>query len=275
MPDDILTDASRAQLAIAVEENLYALFRAMMILPDSEIVESDTLTYHHAFPPNPMFKGVWATRLTNENADAVIDETLGWYKQRGAPFIFWWVTPRSTPNDLRERLLARGFQENIAGDAGMAVELNALNENIKTPGNFRIERALTDSQIRDWANTFVKAFEIPAWAGNAWYDATTRIGTVNAPWQLYLGYWNDKPVATNILFHGAGVASVYGVGTIPSARGQGIGALITLKPLLDARTMGYKYGVLFSTEMGRPVYERLGFRDVDYLIARYLWLDGG
>lgn len=275
MSNEILTHATTEQLAIAVEENLNALFRAMMILPESEIVETDAVTYHHAFPSNPMFKGVWATRLTNENADAVIDETLAWYKQRGAPFIFWWVTPRSTPADLRERLLARGFQENIASDPGMAVELNALNENIKTPENFRIERALRDSQIRDWANTFVEAFKIPAWAGNAWYDATTRIGAENAPWQLYLGYWNDKPVATNILFHGAGVASVYGVGTIASARGQGIGAIITLKPLLDARDMGFQYGVLFSTEMGHPVYKRLGFRDVDYSIARYLWINGG
>ena len=275
MSNEILTHATTEQLAIAVEENLNALFRAMMILPESEIVETDAVTYHHAFPSNPMFKGVWATRLTTENADTVIDETLAWYKQRRAPFVFWWKTSRSTPADLRERLLARGFQENIAGDPGMAVELNALNQNIKTPENFRMERALRDSQIRDWANTFVEAFDIPAWAGNAWYDATTRIGAENAPWQLYLGYWNDKPVATNILFHGAGVASVYGVGTIASARGQGIGAIITLKPLLAARDMGFQYGVLFSTEMGHPVYKRLGFRDVDYSIARYLWINGG
>ncbi len=275
MSNEILTHATTQQLGIAVEENLNELFRAMMILPDSEIVETDAVKYHHAFPSNPMFKGVWATRLATENADAIIDETLAWYKQRGAPFVFWWKTSRSTPADLRERLLMRGFQENIAGDPGMAVELNGLNENIKTHENFRVERAFSDSQIRDWANTFVEAFEIPAWAGNAWYDATTCLGAENAPWQLYLGYLNDKPVATNILFNGAGVASVYGVGTIPSARGQGIGAMITLKPLLDAREMGFKYGVLFSTEMGHPVYERLGFRDVDYSIARYLWINGG
>ncbi len=271
----ILTQASSEQLGIAVEENLNELFRAMMILPDSEIVERDDVKIHHAFPSNPMFKGAWATRLTNENADAVIDETLAWYKQRGAPFIFWWMTPRSTPADLRERLMARGFQENIAGDPGMATELSALNKNIKTPEGFRIERAMNESQIRDWANVFVESFEIPAWAGNAWYDATTRVGAENAPWKLYVGYLNDKPVATNILFKGAGVASVYGVGTIPSVRGQGICAAITLEPLLDARAEGYKYGVLFSTELGHPVYRRLGFEDVNYKMARYLWMNGG
>lgn len=271
---EILQNATDEQLAVAVEENLNALFRAMMILPDSEIVERADMKFHHAFPSNPMFKGVWATRLTDENADATIDETLAWFKERGAPFLFWWVTPRTTPTDLRERFMARGFQENIAGDPGMAVELSALNENIKTPEGFRIERARNEKQIRDWATTFVQAFEIPAWAGSAWDDATMRVGAENAPWQLYVGYLNDTPVATNILFKGAGVASVYGVGTIPTARGRGLGAAITLKPLLDAREMGYKYGVLFSTEMGHPVYRRLGFRNVNYRIARYLWIAG-
>jgi len=38
---------------------------------------------------------------------------------------------------------------------------------------------------------------------------------------------DEKPVANGVLFNGAGVASVYGVGTIASAGGQGIGAAIT------------------------------------------------
>ena len=93
-------------------------------------------------------------------------------------------------------------------------------------------------------------------------------------WRLYVGYLNGRPVATNILFNGAGVASVYGVGTLPEARGKGIGAAITLKPLLDARAQGYRYGVLFATEMGVPVYRRLGFREVGCTIGRYLWING-
>ena len=55
---------------------------------------------------NPMFKGVWNTRLANENVDAVIAETLAWFKARNAPFAFWWVTSQSEPADLRSRLLA-------------------------------------------------------------------------------------------------------------------------------------------------------------------------
>jgi hypothetical protein len=72
----ILTNPTEAELVIAVHENLYALFRSMQILPLSEVAERDKISYHHAFPINPMFKGAWRTRLPAEEAEAMIDETL-------------------------------------------------------------------------------------------------------------------------------------------------------------------------------------------------------
>ena len=90
--------------------------------------------------------------------------------------------------------------------------------------------------------------------------------------RLFVRYLNSEPVDTNMLFTGGGVASVYAIAALPSTRGKGIGAAITLKPMLDARDKyGYKYAVLFSTEMGAPVYERIGFRMTDVRINRYLW----
>jgi GNAT superfamily N-acetyltransferase len=275
MSDILLRDATPRELANAVEDNLNALFRAMMALPGGEMVERSDVSFHHAFPLNPMFNGVWATCLTDENADRVIDETVAWFKQRNTPLVFWWVTNRSQPADLAAKLAAHGFQLYDEGDPGMAVELAALNEQIPAPDGFQVVRVETDAQVQQWADTFVAAFEIPPAfakiAGQSWADATLALGVDKAPWQMYLGYLDGKPVATNMLFLGAGVGSVFAVGTIPEARGQGIGAMITLKPFLDAREMGYRYGVLFSTEMGHPVYERLGFRDVDSRIGRYLW----
>lgn len=87
------------------------------------------------------------------------------------------------------------------------------------------------------------------------------------------GRLHGKPVATNILFCGAGVASVFGVGTLAEARGQGIGAAITLRPYVNARERGYHVGVLFATEAGVPVYRRLSFREGG-TISRYLWRAG-
>ena len=79
---------------------------------------------------------------------------------------------------------------------------------------------------------------------------------------MFKGVWNT---------HLSEVASVDAVATVPSARGKGIGATITIKLLLDAREDGYIYAVLFSTEMRKSVYQRIGFRMIDVSINRYLW----
>lgn len=73
----ILTNATDDQLGLAVFENLYDLFRAMANnLPDSQLVEDEKVSRHFTFPTNPMFKGVWQTRLSENEADAVIDEVI-------------------------------------------------------------------------------------------------------------------------------------------------------------------------------------------------------
>jgi GNAT superfamily N-acetyltransferase len=236
-----------------------------------------------------MFKGVWATRLDADAVDAALDERIAWFRERGAPFFFWWTGPSSRPADLGARLaargligmeeqareLARGLEAGAGGSPAMAADLGAMDEEAleRVPAGFAIEEVRDADGLDAFARVFVEAYEIPAFAAQAWVDATTALGIGRTPWRLFVGRLDGEPVATNMLFTGAGVASVYAVGTVPSARGHGIGGAITLAPLLEAREQGYRHAVLFSSALGVHAYERIGFRLLDAWIDRFLWRD--
>jgi ribosomal protein S18 acetylase RimI-like enzyme len=287
----ILNDLSDEELGQAVLANLHDLFRAMARgLPGGELEEVSALSRHHSFPTNPMFKGVWASRLDASNAGPAIDETIAWFRSRNAPYFFWWTGPGSEPADLGARLaahgladmaeqqatLASGIRQTELGAPSMALDLAKADESLvrTVPAGFVIEEVRTDADLEAFKAVFVQTYGIPEWAGQGWVDATRSIGIGKTPWRMFVGRLDGRPVATNMLFCGGGVASVYAVAARDDVRGRGIGGAITLAPLLDARRDGYRHAVLFSTEMGVGAYQRIGFRVVPGRVNRYLWRAG-
>jgi GNAT superfamily N-acetyltransferase len=288
--ESILKNASDDQLGLAVEANLFALFRAMASLPGSEIEETQRLSRHLTPPTNPMYKGVWGHRLAPDEIEATIQETIAWFKDRNAPFFFWWTGPTTTPADLSARLAAHGLIDmeaqtkemaqyivsSAAGAPGMIADLHAMNESVleNVPRGFEINDVQNETDLQDFKQILVAGYDIPPAMADGWVQAAREFGIGKTPWRMVLGRLNGEAVASHIVFNGAGVVGVYGIAVVPSARGKGVGAAITLKPLLEARDKdGYKYAVLFSSEMGIKVYQRIGFRMTDVRINRYLWRD--
>ena len=286
--DTILRNATDEQLGYAVEENLFALFRAMTALPDSQLEETAKLSRHFSFPTNPMYKGVWGTRLAADEIEVAIRDSIAWFQSRNAPFFFWWTGPTTQPGNIGDRLIAHGLidmetqsQEMAAGiklkatgAPGMIANLYEMNETVleKVPQGFEICDVQEEKDLQDFKQVLVEGYDMPATMAEGWVQSTHAFGIGKTPWRMVLGRLAGAPVATNIPLNGAGVVGVYGIAVSPSARGKGIGAAITLKPLLEARDRaGYNYAVLFSTEMGVPVYKRIGFRMTDVRINRYLW----
>lgn len=263
------------QRRMSAAENLFALFRSMQALPDAELVERDDLSFHWAPYTNPMFHGAWRPRLTRESADRTIAETIAWYRARSTPLIFWFIDEEATPGDLAERLQAQGCIPFEVDAPCMVADLQQLDPDLlnRVPAGFHLEQVSDAAGLHAFHQGFTDAYQLPDWAGKSWEDATTDLGISGAPWSMYVGRLDERPVAINILMLGGGVAGVFGVGTVAEYRGRGIGAAITLQPLLDARDAGMRYGALFSSELGKPVYERLGFVDTGARLSRYLWID--
>src|SRR5215216_4928109 len=206
--DIILKNATEEELASAVEENIFAMCRSIAQALHGEIEETPQLGRYHAFPQSPIFKGVFRANLSVEEADSAIPETIEWFKQHKAPFFFWWTGKATQPTDLGEQLIAHGFSVFDKDSPAMAADINKLNWDNPRPTGLQLKPVGNDTQLLHWKQTFIDAFSIPEFAGQAWVDATRAVGIGQTPWQLLLGTMNDQPVGCGLLYCGAGVAGL-------------------------------------------------------------------
>jgi GNAT superfamily N-acetyltransferase len=143
----------------------------------------------------------------------------------------------------------------------MSCQLADLPAAVLTPPGFSIRLVSDLGTLHTWVKTFLEGYGLPPSFEQPFYDLLASLG-VHGDLQHYLGWLDGVPVAASSIFYSAGVAGIYNVGVVEPARGQGLGAAITLAPLLEARQRGYPIGALQSSEMGFNVYRRLGFRKV-------------
>ncbi len=269
--DTPLTNAAEPDLANAAEDNLFALFRAMTQALGGELEENGRLSRYYTHPLSPLFKGVFQARLAPDETDAAIAETTAWFKARNAPFFFWWTGEGTQPADLGERLPARGFAAFEQNAPLMAADMERVNGDGPRPPELRIAPVASDQELVQWKETFNRSFDVPDFAGQAWVDATRAVGIGRTPWRLLVGALYGEPVCCGLLFCGAGVAGIIGLGVLPAHRRQGIGSAMHLECLRIGRETGYRYAALFSSEMGYSSYLKLGYRDTGRRISRYLW----
>jgi hypothetical protein len=79
---------------------------------------------------------------------------------------------------------------------------------------------------------------------------------------VYVGYVGGDPVVSGLGWRTGRTIGVYSIATIESARRRGYGAAMTARVVADGVVSGCDVAALQASEMGRPIYERLGFRTV-------------
>jgi ribosomal protein S18 acetylase RimI-like enzyme len=83
--------------------------------------------------------------------------------------------------------------------------------------------------------------------------------------RLYVARMDGEDVATAGTIDVDGDCGVYMVATRERARGRGLATALMRQALLDAGRRGLETTSLQATRMGRPIYERLGYRDLGAL----------
>ena len=130
------------------------------------------------------------------------------------------------------------------------------------PGH--VIRQVTDAAgLDDHITTAAAGFEMP----EAWLrDVMKTTMLERSDTAVYVGYTDGVPVTTGAGFRTGTTIGVYNIATIESARKRGYGAAMTARVAADGAAAGCDVAILQASEMGYPIYERLGFRRVvDYM----------
>lgn len=206
--------------------------------------------------------GVFLSSFSSEDASYVnskIDEMLNFYTSRHASFI-WTTGPSTYPAHLATILEGRGFVQ-VHRTIGMAVDLQALNEQVQANTDLLIKEVKDLDALKILCNIEMQGFGSSEEGAQRYYDTYANAGFgIGTPWHHFVGWLNDKPVASTTLLYHAGVAGIYGVSTIPEARRHGVAASITLHTLREAHNTGYRVAILSPTDMSEAIYRRIGFQ---------------
>jgi hypothetical protein len=243
-----LQDLSPSNLISAIESNIFPFFQSFREWPSSEIHDEPEILWSITGVPFSLLNGVMRARIPPEKIDSTIEAVIAQGRLHGVPRL-WLTGPETRPADLGKHLERHGFMGDLS--AGMAMELAKMKEDLPIPPGFTSQRVTGAATLRVWGQVFGVSFGVGDSAVEALCDLTMCIGLDRV--RCYLGWLNGKAVAISTLFLGAGVAGIYNVATLPEARRQGIGALMTAIPLHEARNEGYKAGILQASKMGEPV----------------------
>ena len=267
---EIVRDVSQESLARANEAQLKEGFGMCVALWGGEVSDAPDLRWAATGVPAVDLNRVTFADLAPETLDERIEWVIGRARALHAPFQ-WNVGPSTRPTDLGAHLLRHGFTD--AGDEpAMGVALADLPETLPQLEGVTIERVHDAEGAAEWARTVSMGFGAPTTEDAEPFVALVRRAQFgdDSPVSYYLARLDGEPVAGAGLVLAAGVAGVIAVATLPAARGRGIGGAVTLATLLEARARGYYVGVLQASEMGYPVYARLGFTE-QFRFHNYVW----
>jgi GNAT superfamily N-acetyltransferase len=133
------------------------------------------------------------------------------------------------------------------------------------PEGLDIHRVTERAELQVYWRTIAEIFELDPSFFDRFADGMIAHHELFRRWYCYLGYSEGRPVGTALLCTTPRVAGVYNVGTNSEYRRRGYGRALSLRAALDGLGAGCRISWLQASDMGRPLYEKLGYRAVEDL----------
>ena len=205
----------------------------------------------------------WFNQLLVEHEEATPDGVLAGVaraRERGDPFVVrlrQGIDDRFIPTLTQAGLAPAGEESSTPGMVAFPIDDDAIARHAAPELEIRRVTDAAGIDVHRWVVTAGFGSDPAVALGTACPDLLDRSGCV-----VYVGYANGDPVVSGLGWRTGRTIGVYSIATVPSARRRGYGAAMTARVVADGVVEGCDVAALQASEMGRPIYERLGFRTV-------------
>lgn len=253
----------------AADHNLARTLRHFALASDGAVVDEDGAFLVSLSPtwPGPYHNGV--IRLDSRLAPAsVLQRAQEFFAGRCTGFCIWIADHADA--DLEAAALATGY----AGIDGAGAPRMVLDHPIpppEPPPGVTLEEVVDGEGTADYLAVTVEAYAdsfLPPDAARALVAGVPSLRAADA--RAVVAREHGAPVAAAMTVTDGAMASIQLVGTVPAARGRGLGELVTRWAVHSARALGASTVVLEASEQGQPVYRRMGF----VAMSSYRWVFG-
>jgi ribosomal protein S18 acetylase RimI-like enzyme len=232
----------------------------------------DALLLHDPEESDPFWNRAEAIRWPDDTMafDRRLAEVAVLFASIGRQPHIWSSPPHDEPADLVARLASNGFEDVGHGLLLVARDVEPARSALAArplPGDMTLERlsALTGPEARLAADAIVSVLLTAFGVGadrRPGVTGETRASLADARFTHYLVRRAGSAIAVARRATFDGISYLSSIGTVDSARGLGLGRLVTATAMVDAAAAGSEWihlGVFADNVPARRLYESLGF----------------
>jgi GNAT superfamily N-acetyltransferase len=205
--------------------------------------------------PHGGFNDVAFSKLSDDEADGVIDATIAEYTRLGLEFR-WFVGPDSGPADLAERLARRGLVRHEL--SGMARQVDMFDA---PPADRSIAVEHVDAISEpEFSRVTALGWKMDESSLGAYYRNVLRQPARGH--HLFLVRLAGEPAGSASYVANADSAYLMGGVVLPAFRGRGLYRALVAERLRHATSRGISLATCQAGRMSAPILDRLGFETV-------------
>lgn len=242
----------------AIEKNLFKLSLSLGNVQGGCIYDGEDFKW--AYTGGLAVNRIFPLKLNEVGLGEELLDVITRFKAWDVPFNVL-LCPSTYPKDIDRYLIDYELVFSRKW-SGMALNLHGFCPEVKKTPDIEIVKVDDVEKLKTWGKTAGECFGA---FGKMLIDMENLFVKLDLMADnnifYYLALKNGMPVATCCLFKDGGTGGLYWVGTLPEARGEGIATALVVHVLKEAISMGCSVSILQASDMGKGVYEKIGFKE--------------